>query len=68
MLAGDPRAGWRSGALPDPRVTQLWAAERVSAQGFARQLDSKAGFLWDTYLLSGPAAQWEPGPRAPTAT
>lgn len=66
MLAGDSRAGWRSGALPDPRVTHLWDAERVSAQWFARQLDGEAGFLWDTYLLYGPAARWEPGPSAPT--
>lgn len=64
MLGGDSRAGWRSGAMPDPRVTHFWDEERMASEWFADKVDGEQGFMWDTYLLYGPQAKWE-GETAP---
>jgi hypothetical protein len=57
MLAGDSRAGWRSGAMPDPRVTHLWDEERIASRWFAEHVVGAQGFTWDIYFLYGPNAR-----------
>ena len=65
MVPGDSRAGWRSGVLPDARVTHFWDAERVTGRWFAQHLDGEGGLMWDTYLLYGPEARWDTPTTAP---
>jgi hypothetical protein len=65
MLAGDSRSGWKSGAMPDPRVTHLWDEDRVASQWFSQQVWGEPGQMWDTYLLYGPDATWPGADSAP---
>lgn len=67
MLGGDSRSGWHSGAMPDPRVTNLWDEDRVVSQWFSQHLDGEQGFVWDAYLLYGSEARWENTDIMPTA-
>lgn len=67
MLGGDSRSGWRSGVLPDPRVTHLWDEQRIAARWFSLHVEQTEGLIWDTYMLYGPQATWDsvestPGP------
>lgn len=64
MLGGDSRSGWRSGAMPDQRVTHFWDEERVASEWFAEKVAGEQGFMWDTYLLYDAQARWD-GESAP---
>lgn len=59
MLAGDSRSRWRSGAMPDPRVTHFWDEERIASQWFAEHVEGAQGLTWDIYFLYGPEATWD---------
>jgi hypothetical protein len=65
MLGGDSRSAWRSGALPDRRVTHLWDEQRLAAQWFSRHVEQTEGLVWDTYMLYGPDATWANMETAP---
>ena len=58
-LAGDSRSAWKSGAMPDPRVTNLWDEQRIVSQWFSKYVDGDEGYLWDAYYLYGSDARWE---------
>ena len=66
VLGGDSRSAWRSGAMPDPRVTNLWDEDRIANDWFSEQLDGERGLIWDTYLLYGSDATWESASQAPS--
>ena len=65
MLGGDSRSAWRSGALPDRRVTHLWDEQRLAAQWFSRHVEQTEGLVWDTYMLYSPDANWANMETAP---
>lgn len=65
MLFGDSRSGWRSGAMPDARVTHLWDEKRIASQWFSQQIWGETGNMWDTFLLYGPDAEWASADSAP---
>jgi len=67
MLAGDSRSGWHSGAMPDPRVTNLWDEQRIASQWFSQHIDGEQGYVWDAYYLYGPDARWDSANNAPTS-
>jgi hypothetical protein len=59
VLAGDSRSAWRSGAMPDKRVTNLWDEQRLISQWVSAHVPGMEGFVWDAYLLYGPEAKWD---------
>jgi hypothetical protein len=67
---GDNREAVDTALLDDPRVSQYWDAEGISATHFAnRGLGGlgQQGFIYDVYYLFGPDAAWRgdlPGPVA----
>ena len=67
MLPGDSRSGWRSGAMADPRVTNLWDEQQVASQWFSQHIDGEQGYVWDAYYLYGPDARWDSANSAPTS-
>lgn len=66
-LAGDSRSAWHSGAMPDPRVTNLWDEQRVVSQWFSKYVEGDKGYLWDAYFLYGGEARWESADQKPSA-
>jgi len=66
MLPSDARDKWDSQFLTDPRVTQLWDAERLVGRWVAQeeslQLGDTGAVVWDAFLLFGPEATWESAP------
>jgi hypothetical protein len=67
VLAGDSRSAWRSGAMPDKRVTNLWDEQRVISQWVAAHVPGMEGFVWDGYLLYGPQAKWDSASSPPSS-
>jgi hypothetical protein len=67
MLAGDSRSAWHSGAMPDPRVTNLWDEQRVVSQWLSKHVEGDGGYLWDAYFLYGSDARWENADSRPSA-
>jgi hypothetical protein len=61
-LGGDRRSTWNPDVMPDLRVAHFWDAERTSGAWFAKHVEGTDGYMWDTYLLYGPNAQWADGP------
>ncbi len=60
MLGGDSREKWEANLMTDPRVTQLWDAEKVAGRFFADQEGFIFGSVaYDIYYLYGPEAQWD---------
>ncbi len=66
-LVGDNRSAWHSGALPDPRVTNLWDESRAVSQWFSKHVQEDQGYLWDAYFLYGSDARWESADAKPSA-
>jgi len=66
-LAGDSRSAWHSGAMPDPRVTNLWDEGRVVSQWFSKYVVGDQSYLWDAYFLYGSDAWWENTETKPSA-
>ena len=67
MLAGDSREGWRSGAMPDPRVTHLWDPQRVVSKWLDQHVEGVPNRLYDYYLIYGPDATWQDANTPPTS-
>lgn len=66
MLPSDARVKWDSSILTDPRVTQLWDADRLVGRWVAEEeslhLGDTGAVVWDAFLLFGPEATWESAP------
>jgi hypothetical protein len=63
-LGGERRDHWDPALMPDQRVLHFWDAKRFAGPWFAKQVEGKLGYTWDTYFLYGPDATWGalPGP------
>ncbi len=66
ILPTDARDKWDAHLLDDPRVTQLWDADRTTGRWFADDptlgLGDGGAVAWDAFLLFGPEARWDRGP------
>ncbi len=62
VMAGDRRTSWDAGLMPDPRVENLWDANRGMPVWFAKNVDGGTDFVWDAYFLYGPDAKWDSAP------
>ena len=59
-LPGDAREEWDDSLMTDPRVTQLWDAQKSAGLFFAEQEGFRFGSIaYDIYYLYGPDAQWD---------
>lgn len=61
MLASDDldAADQRERNFSDPRLAQLWDAERKFGQVLARTLALKTAIAWDVYLIYPPGVTWD---------
>jgi hypothetical protein len=67
ILGGDRRSSLKAKVLPDTRVTHLWDERRLTGPYFAQHLTDAQDFVWDTYILYGPAASSDDGPAPLTS-
>jgi hypothetical protein len=62
-LGGERRSHWNSELMPDERVLHYWDAKRFAGSWFAKEVQGKLGYTWDTYFLYGPEATWDRVPE-----
>jgi hypothetical protein len=58
-LGGERRDHWDPALMPDQRVLHYWGAKRFAGPWFAKEVEGKLGYTWDTYFLYGPDATWD---------